>query len=160
MNYLLPGCSIMKQICALLFTIVVAASSAVGQRDVKPFPQAVFVAKTVAIINNTHNDAVGQGAVEALRRWGKLSVIADPDLADMILVFDEKSQHEGSSSQQPDKDGKPSSSYSMSFSSSVFMKASLKDAPGSFYTASTSESKKKAGDECVRELEQAYLNRP
>ena len=150
----------MRPLFAIAITTAMALHPAFGQRNVKPFPKAVFAAKTVAIINNTHNEAVQQGAIEGLHRWGKLAVIDDPELADITLVFDKKSDHEGSSSQQPDKDGKPSSSYSLSFSSSVHMKATLKDASDPFYTASTSESKKKAGDECVRDLEQAYVSRP
>ena len=150
----------MKGLLVLLLVLCFGFSAATAQRNVKPFPRDVFTAKTVALVNNTHSDAVQQGALEALRRWGKLTVIDDAELADITLIFDKKSEHEGSSSQQPDKDGKPSSSYSLSFSSSVSMKAKLKGSDESFYTTSTGESKKKAGDECVRELEEAYIRRP
>jgi hypothetical protein len=144
----------------LLIAAMLSLSSAIGQGNKLPLPKAVFSAKTVVILNETHNDAVEQGALEALKRWGKFTVVDDPDQADITLTFSKKSDHEGSSSQKPDKDGNPSSSYSLSFSSSIRMSASLKGTSSSFYTASTSESKKKAGAACVTDLQQAYLSRP
>ncbi len=150
----------MRRLPEIALLLVVSASSALGQRISQPFGKAVFTAKTVAIVNNTHNGDVEEGAVEALKRWGKFTVIDDSDLADITLTFDKKGAHEGSSSQKPDKDGNPSSSYSLSFSSSVHMKAVLKGESTSFYTVSTSESKKKAGAECVVDLQQAYLSKP
>ncbi len=148
----------MKRFAKMVLFLAMPLGAALGQSSVRPFPKAVFVARTVAIINNTHNEAVEQGAIDALKRWGKLTVVDDADLADITLTFDKKSEHEGSSSQKPGEDGKPSSSYSLSFSSSVRMKAVLKGETSSFYAASTSESKKKAGAECVTDLQGAYLN--
>lgn len=130
------------------------------QGTAHPLPKPVFIAKTIVILNNTHNEAVEQGAVEALKRWGKFTIVDDPDLADITLTFDKKSEHDGTSSQKPDKDGNPSSSYSMSFSSSIHMHASLKGASGSFYNATTTEGKKKAGAECIVDLQQAYASGP
>lgn len=144
----------------LVLSFFLSLTAASGQSKVLPFPKAVFEAKTVAILNNTHNEAVEQGAIDALKRWGRLTLVNDADLADITLTFDKKSEHEGASSQKPGEDGKPSSSYSFSFSSSVHMKAVLKGETSSFYAASTSESKKKAGAECVTDLQQAYLHRP
>jgi len=141
----------------LFFATTIAAA---GQMNIQPLPKEVSAAKTVAIINNTHNDAVEQGALEALKRWGKLTVVDDSDAADITLTFDKKAEHEGTSSQKPDKDGTPSTSYSMSFSSMVYMKAMLKGATTSFYKASTSESRKKAGAECVTDLQQRVVSGP
>jgi hypothetical protein len=146
--------------CRIVLLSLTLAGSLFAQRSVHPLPKEVFAAKTVAIVNNTHNEAVEQGAVEALKRWGRFAVVDDSDLADITLTFDKKGEHEGTSSQKPDKDGNPSSSYSMSFSSSVHMKAALKGADTSFYTATTSESKKKAGAECIVDLQQAYVSGP
>ena len=95
-----------------------------------------------------------------MKRWGKLTIVDDLDSADITLTFGKKTDHEGSSSQKPDKDGNPSSSYSMSFGSSISMKATLKGKSESFYSTTTSESKKKAGSECVLELQQAYVSGP
>ena len=125
-----------------------------------PLPKPVFAAKTVIIFNSTHNQAVEDGAVEALKRWGKLTVVDDPDLADITLNFDRKSDHQGSSSDKPDKDGHPSASYSMSFGSSIHMSATLKGSSVPFYNTTTSDSKKKAGTACVTELQQAYVAGP
>ena len=133
---------------------------AMGQVNKPPLPKPVFAAKTIIIFNNTHNEAVEEGALEALKRWGKFTVVEDPDQADITLTFDKKSEHEGSSSQKPDKDGNPSSSYSFSFSSSIQMHAALKGSSTSFYNATTTASKKKAGSECVTDLQQAYLSGP
>ena len=121
-----------------------------------PLPTPVFSAKTIIILNETHNEAVEQGAVEAIKRWGKFTVVDDPDQADITLTFDKKSEHVGTSTQKPDKDDNPSSSYSMSFSSSIHMHAALKGSSVTFYNATTSEAKKKAGVECVTALQQAY----
>lgn len=131
-----------------------------AQTNKLPLPKPVFAAKTIIIFNSTHNQAVEDGAVEALKRWGKLIVVDDPDLADITLNFDRKSDHQGSSSDKPDKDGHPSASYSMSFGSSIHMSATLKGATTPFYTTTTSDSKKKAGAACVTELQQAYVAGP
>ena len=115
-----------RRLLALPFAAALCLGQATAQFDRHPLPRPVFAAKTVIIFNSTHNQAVEDGAVEALKRWGKLTVVDDPDLADITLNFDRKTEHTGSSSDKPDKDGKPSSSYSMSFGSSVHMSATLK----------------------------------
>ncbi len=149
-----------RLIASLSLAAVLMASYSLGQGNKLPLPKPVFKAKTVVILNNTHNADVEQGAVEALKRWGKLTVIDDVDLADITLTFDKKSGHEGTSSQKPDKDGNPSSSFGVSFSSSIHMSATLKGESTAFYNATTSESKKKAGAECVTDLQQAYVSGP
>jgi hypothetical protein len=140
----------------LLSAVLAGASWA--QRVIRPFPKEVFAAKTVAIVNRTHNEAVEQGALEALRRWGHFTVVEDTDSADIALTFDKKSEHEGATTQTTGDDGKPSSSYSVSFSSTIHMTATVKGTDRPFYTATTSESKKKAGAECVTELQGAYAS--
>ncbi|RXH58016.1 hypothetical protein [Granulicella sibirica] len=149
----------MKRLVATLsLAVALWPGFALCQSNRLPLPKPVFTAKTVIIFNNTHNEAVEQGATEALKRWGKLTVVDDPDLADITLTFDKKSAHEGTSSQKTDKDGTPSSNYSLSFSSSIHMHATLKGDSTSFYDATTTESKKKAGAECVTDLQQAYIS--
>ena len=101
-----------------------------------------------------------QGAIETLKRWGKLTVIDDSDLADITLTFDKKSGHESTSSQKTNSDGTPSTSYGVSFGSSITMKATLKSAATSFYTTTTSDSKKKAGASCVLDFQSAYVAGP
>jgi hypothetical protein len=93
-----------------------------------------------------------------LKRWGRFTIIDDSDLADITLTFDKRSEHDGSSSQTTGDDGKPSSSYSLSFSSSIHMIAVAKGADRSFYATTTSESKKKAGAECITDLQNAFLS--
>ncbi len=132
------------------------AGSALAQR--KPFPRQVFTAKTVAILNHTHNDGVEEGALESLKRWGKFAVVDDPDTADIVLSFDKKGDHEGKSTAKDNADGKPPDySYSMSFGSSITMKATMKGGDAPFYVATTSDSKKKAGITCILDLQNAYL---
>jgi len=149
-----------RAVVALLASAILVVGLAVGsglaQRVVKPLPKEVFAAKTVALVNNTHNEAVTDGAVEALKRWGHFTVIDDSDLADITLTFGKKSNHSGASSQTTGDDGKTNSNYSMSFSSSVEMSANLKGVDKPFYTTSTDESKKKAGNDCIRSLQSAY----
>lgn len=149
-----------RRSAVLVFVALIATGLWVGgswaQRMIKPFPKVVFTAKTVAIVNNTHNEAVSDGAVEALKRWGHFTVIDDSDIADITLTFGKKSTHSGTSSQTTGDDGKPSSNYSMSFSSSIDMSATVKGEDKPFYTTSTDESKKKAGNNCVRDLQSAY----
>ncbi len=48
----------------------------------------------------------------------------------------------------------------MTFGSSITMKSALKGAITSFYTTITSESKKKAGAECVTSLQSAFNTTP
>jgi len=127
-----------------------------AQKMIQSFPREVFSAKTVAIVNNTHNDAVSQGAIEALKRWGHFTLTDDSDLADITLIFGKKANHAGTSTQTTGDDGKTNSNYSMSFSSSVDMSATVKGTDKPFYTTSTDESKKKAGNECVRNLQSAF----
>lgn len=129
-----------------------------AQRNVQPFPKEVFAARTVAIVNNTGNQAVSDGAVEALKRWGKFRLAEDADTADLTLTFDKKRQHDGSTSTKTGADGQQDSSFSIEFSTTILMKVALKGADRSFYTASTTESKKKAGVECVTDFQGAYLN--
>ena len=145
----------------LLATLPITVALCLGQALAQTkLPRPVFAAKTVIIFNSTHNQAVEDGAVEALKRWGKLTVVDDPDLADITLNFDRKSGHESTSSQAPDKDGHPSASYGMSFGSSVHMSATLKGSSVPFYNTTTSDGKKKAGAACVTDLQQVYVTGP
>ncbi len=61
-----------------------------AQRNVQPFPKEVRLAKTVYIVNSTHNEAVEQGAIEALKRWSRFKVSDDPDNADIVLTFEKR----------------------------------------------------------------------
>ena len=130
---------------------------AAAQVNVRPLPKEALSAKTVAIVNNTHNDGVSEGAVEALKRWGKFTIVDDSDAADVTLTFEKKSEHEGTSTQKTGDDGKPDTSYSMSFSSTIRMRATLKGGESAFYSTSIGDSKKKAGAGCILNLQQAYL---
>ena len=155
-----------RSILSLLSAAVLCLSQALAQTQTQTqtqtgkLPHPVFAAKTVIIFNSTHNQAVEDGAIEALKRWGKLTVVDDPDLADITLNFDRKGEHQGASSDKPDKDGHPSASYSMTFGSSVHMSATLKGSTTPFYNTTTSDSKKKAGATCVTDLQQAYVAGP
>ncbi len=146
----------------LVVAIFVAGSFGLAdaQVNVRPLPKPALTAKTVAIVNNTHNDAVEEGAMEALKRWGRFTIVDDSEAADITLTFDKKSEHEGTSTQKTGEDGKVDSGYSMSFSSSIHMKATLKGGDTSFYSTTTGESKKKAGAGCILDLQRAYLAAP
>src|ERR1700686_2346173 len=98
-----------RLLAALLFSAM-GLGAMWGQRSIWPFPRAALAARTVAIVNNTHNEAVEQGAEEALRRWGRFTVVDDAGTADITLTFDKKSEHAGSSTQTTGDDGKPSTS--------------------------------------------------
>ena len=151
----------MKQIILGLALLAGTTGSALhAQRNIQALPKEVYAAKTVAIINNTHNEQVEQGAAETLKRWGKLTLVDDSDLADITLIFDKKSGHEGTSTQKTNDDGTPSVSYGVSFGSSINMKATLKGNTISFYSTTTSDSKKKAGASCVNDFRGAYIARP
>jgi hypothetical protein len=149
----------MRRLLSLILIVAAFAPMSYTQMNVTPFPKEVFAAKTVAIVNNTHNEAVADGAIEALKRWGRFTIVDDSDTADLILTFDKKNERDGASSQKPGDDGKPDYSYSMSFSSSIHMNAAIKGSNRSFYSATTSESKKKAGAECVTDLQSAFISR-
>ncbi len=102
-----------------------------AQRSIQPLPKEALAAKTVAIVNRTHNEEVEEGARAALRRWGRFTVVEDSDVADITLIFEKKSEHEEAARRNRD-DGKPSSSFSITFSSSVRMSATVKGADRSF----------------------------
>jgi hypothetical protein len=138
---------------------LVFAASALAQR--KPIPRPVFAAKTIAIVNHAHNDTVETGAVESLKRWGKFTIVDDPDTADIVLTFEKNNEHEGKSTQKEtnNNDGKQpetSSTYTMSFGSSLTMKATMKGSTTPFFTATNSDSKKKGGAGCVVDFQSAY----
>ena len=147
----------MKTLILLSALSFASLGSAGAQINVKPLPKPALAAKTIAIVNNTHNDAVEEGAIDALKRWGRFTIVDDADSADITLTFDKKGEHEGTSTQKTGDDGKPDSSYSLSFSSSVHMKAMLKGGNGAFYTTSTGDSKKKAGSSCILDLQRTFL---
>jgi len=143
---------------ALLLAILIAAPARLpAQQDVKPFPKAALAAKTVAIVNNTHQDGVVDGATEALKRWGRFTVVDDPDSADITLVFDKKSEHDKTTTEKTGDDGKTESGFSMSFSSAIHMRATVKGSDAAFYTTTSGDSKKKAGGGCISDLQRAYL---
>jgi hypothetical protein len=147
----------MRRLFAVLVVCAAFAEPAFAQKMVRAFPKEVIAAKTVAIVNDTHDDEVRQGAEAALKRWGRFTVVDDSDTADITLVFDKKSEHSETSSDKPAADGSPQSGFSVAFSSAVHMKASLKGSDNSFFTTSTEESKKKAGDQCVVDFQRGYL---
>lgn len=140
---------------ALLGSLLVGA--AVAQTGKAAFPEGVFAAKTVAIVDDTHTPGVQKGATEALQAWGQYKVVDDPQLADITLRFEKNRQHEGHDSQTTDQNGKDTNySYSMSFSSSIHMTAFLKDADKPFYSTKTDDSKAKAGTSCINSFHTAY----
>lgn len=144
---------------ATLALCLFLATSVLAQR--KPIPRAVFAAKTIAIVNHAHNDAVEAGALESLKRWGKFTIVDDPDTADIVLTFEKVGEHEGKSTQKEsnNNDGKQpetSYTYNMSFGSSLTMKATIKGGTAAFYTVTNSDSKKKGGAACVVEFQSAY----
>jgi len=135
------------------------ATSVLAQR--KPIPRVVFAARTIAIVNHAHNDGVEAGALESLKRWGKFTIVDDPDTADIVLTFEKAGEHESKSTQKEtnNNDGKQpetSYTYSMSFGSSLTMKATMKGGTTPFYTVTNSDSKKKGGAACVVEFQGAY----
>lgn len=144
------------------FSRLVASSclliaSAFAQTGKKAFPDGVFQAKTIAVINDTHTPQVDKGAEDALKSWGQFKVVDDPQLADVTLRFEKTRQHEGHDSQKQDPDGKDTSySYTMSFGSTIEMKAFFKDADTPFYSTKTEDSKAKAGTTCVNSFHTAF----
>ena len=146
----------MKVFFASLLVVLTHVSLAQKPINGNAIPAAVYAAKTVAVVNDTHTDAVGEGAVDALKAWGHFTVVDDPDTADVTLRFDKTKEHSGQDSQKPDPNtGQTSYSYGMTFGSSIHMKAYLKDGDSPFYTTKTDESKKKAGTACVSDFRSA-----
>ncbi len=127
------------------------------QTHADAFPPGIFAAKTVAIINDTRTPGVEKGAAEALASWGQFKVVSDPQLAEVTLRFEKTRQHDGRDTQKTDDDGKNTSyGYSMSFGSTIAMKAFFKDAETPFYSTKTEEAKNKAGVTCVNSFHTAY----
>ncbi|HLI78299.1 MAG TPA: hypothetical protein VKV02_15235, partial [Acidobacteriaceae bacterium] len=131
--------------------------TALAQTAPKAFPDGVFTAKTVAIVNDTKTPTVEKGADEALASWGQFKVVDDPQLADVVLRFEKSRQREGRDTQKTDGTGKPTDyGYEMSFSSTIEMKAYYKDADTPFYSTRTDDGKAKAGTTCINNLHTAF----
>jgi hypothetical protein len=154
---LLPRHTAVRFVLAAILAVFVFHGVPSVAQNGGSFPPAVFTAKTVAVVNNTSNDAVEQGAIQALRAWGQFRVIDDPETADLTLRFDKSKDHDHETTSKTDANGNPSDySFSMSMSSSIRMKAYVKDADGPFYSTKTTDSKNKAGMSCVEDLRNAY----
>ena len=139
----------------------VGVVSAWGQAAKNDIPAAVLTAKTVAIVNDTRDPKVADGAVAALKSWGQFTVVDDPQVADITLRFEKTKEHSGASTPgKTDADGKPvgdpSYGYSFSMSSQIHMKAYSKDADTAFFTTKTDDGKVKAGMGCVNDLHTAF----
>ena len=148
---------------ALVCGVMLSAGSSVvwGQAAQDGFPEAALKAKTVAVVNDTHDPKVADGALAALRSWGQFTVVDDPSVADITLRFDKTNEHSGAATpQKTDADGKPAgdSSYGYSFSSSsqIHLKVYLKDGDSAFWTTKTDDSKVKAGMGCVNAFHTAF----
>ena len=138
-------------VCGVVFT------AACAQTETKPFPDGVFTAKTVAIVNDTKQPGVEKGADEALASWGQLKVVDDPQLADIVIRFEKAGHHEGRDTQKTDGTGKPTDyGYEMSFSSTITMKAYFKDEDAPFYSTKTDDGKQKAGTNCINSFHTAW----
>jgi hypothetical protein len=147
----------MKRILATWIVLLSACSLPALAQAKSTFPATLATAKTIAIENDTHVDAVADGAADAIRAWGKFRLVDDPQIADVVLRFDKNKEHAGQDEQKPDPStGQTNYSYTMSFSTSIHMKVYLKDADAPFYTTKTDESKKKAGTACVSDFRSAY----
>lgn len=135
----------------------ITLSTAAAQTTRAPFPEGVYAAKTVAIVDDSRSPGVQKGATEALQSWGQFKVVDDPQLADVTIRFEKTRQHEGRDSQTKDPNGKDTSyGYSMSFSSSIHMSVFLKDADKPFYATTTEDSKAKAGSTCINSFHTAF----
>ncbi len=148
----------MKSVWIRAAVVCSLASVAAGAQTGKgAFPETIFAAKTVAIVNDTHTPGVEKGAADALQAWGQFKVIDDPQLADVTIRFEKNRQHEGHDSQTQDPNSKDTSyNYSMSFSSSIHMTVSLKDGDKPFYSTTTEDSKAKAGSTCINSFHTAF----
>ena len=140
---------------ALLFPIVLV--TAVATMAQEQMPRAAFVAKTIAIVNDTKTGEVTDGALEQLKGWGHFTVVDDADSADIVLRFDKKTDREKQNSQSTDEKGTTTWTGSMTFSSQVHMRAYLKGSNSPFYTTQTGDSKKKAGISCVTSFQKAWI---
>ena len=57
----------MRILAHTLLLIAFVAGPAFAQSSPNALPKAVFAAKTIALINDTHTDAVADGAIEQLK---------------------------------------------------------------------------------------------
>ncbi len=128
-----------------------------AQTIIRSIPREARTAKTVAIVNKTHIDAIQQGALEAIKRWGRLTVVDDAESADLVLTFNKNTDRTGTSTTKIEPDGQTGVAYSLRLDTWVHMKSNLRGVELPFFTTTTGESKKKAGNTCVTDL-QAALN--
>ena len=120
-------------------------------------PPAVLAAKTVAIVNDTRDPKVTDGAVAALKSWGQFTVVDDPQVADLTLRFDKTKERAGENTQKANPEtNKTEYGYSVSLSSQIHMKVYLKDGDSGVYATKTDDSKAKAGMGCVNDFHTAF----
>jgi hypothetical protein len=147
----------MKRLAFLILILTTACGNVALSQSKTAFPAGLATAKTIAIENDTHVDAVADGAADAIRAWGRFQLVDDPTTADLTIRFDKNRDREGQDSQKPDPaTGQTSYGYSMSFSTSIHMKVYYKDADTPFYTTKSDDSKKKAGMACVNDFRTAF----
>lgn len=138
-----------------LFALFAALPAAWAQNS-SVFPPEFAKVRTVAILNETRAAGVTDGATGELKDWGHWQVVEDPNSADLVLDFTKQKQHDGNSTNKPGDNGQQSYSYSMSFSSTIKMTATMKDAVSPFFSTATQDDKQKAGRECVQAFIAAY----
>lgn len=74
-------------VASLLGAILLSATTLVAQENA-PLPLKLMEAKTIFLLNQTGNNAVLDGAYQALKKWGRWKVLTDKDAADLILQID------------------------------------------------------------------------
>jgi hypothetical protein len=108
-----------RSLASLIVVLIAFCTVSHAQPNSNAFPAALATAKTIAIENDTHVDAITDGAADAVRAWGRFQLIDDPTTADVVLRFDKSKDHAGQDSQKPDPaTGQTNYGYSMSFSTS------------------------------------------
>ena len=73
-------------LAVLILAEPIAMSSFAAQKQLPRSPR-ILSAKTVNFDNQTGSDAVGEGAVTALKKWGKFQIVPDRKQADLIFLL-------------------------------------------------------------------------
>ena len=63
-----------------------SAASAADRKKQAPSPK-ILSAKTVYFRDETGADAVGKGALDELRKWGRFQIVTDREHADLVFVL-------------------------------------------------------------------------
>jgi len=76
----------LRLLAVLILFGALSAASPANRKKQAPSPK-ILSAKTVYFRDQTGSDAVGNGALDELRKWGRFQIVSDREHADLVFVL-------------------------------------------------------------------------